>query len=195
MPLTFDHLAPIYDHFMLPFERGALRRWRELLWKEVKGKYILEVGVGTGANAPFYPDGGTVVGIDRSRKMLLKAKGRVGHPLIVADVQNLPFGDAVFDSAVSTLVFCSVREPVVGLREIRRVLKPGGYLYMIEHVRPEDWKGKVFDLINPLTVFIMEEYVNRRTHLMVGEAGFTVLKVKNLTSDGLFKYMVARKGP
>jgi len=194
MPLTFDHLAPVYDHFMLPFERGALKKWRELLWKEVKGKYVLEVGVGTGANAPFYPYGSTMVGIDRSRKMLLKAKGRVKHPLIVADVHNLPFGDSVFDSVVSTLVFCSVRDPVVGLREIRRVLKPGGYLYMIEHVRPEDWKGKVFDLINPLTVFIMEEHVNRRTHLMVGEVGFAVLKVRNLTSDGLFKYIVAREG-
>lgn len=193
MPLTFDHLAPIYDHFMRPFERGVLRAWREMLWRNVKGERILEVGVGTGANFPLYPDGRTIVGTDRSRKMLLKAKGKGDFPLVVGEIEALPFKDGAFDDVVSTFVFCSVRDPIRGLKEIRRVLREGGRLHMLEHVRPEDWKGRLFDLLNPLTVLIMEEYINRRTHELLPEAGFRVLRTVRLTSDGLFRYVLAER--
>lgn len=193
MPLTFDHLAPIYDHFMLPFERGVLKRWREMLWRDVEGRRILEVGVGTGANLPFYPKGVEVFGLDRSRKMLLKAKGKGLDRLVLGEIEALPFANGVFDGVVSTLVFCSVRDPLRGLGEIRRVLREGGRLYMLEHVRPEDFKGPIFDLLNPITVLVMEEYINRRTHTLVADAGFSILKEVKLTSDGLFRYVVARK--
>ena len=193
MPLTFDHLAPIYDHFMLPFERGVLKRWREMLWRDVEGRRILEVGVGTGANLPFYPKGVEVFGLDRSRKMLLKAKGKGLDRLVLGEIEALPFANGVFDGVVSTLVFCSVRDPLRGLGEIRRVLREGGRLYMLEHVRPEDFKGPIFDLLNPITVLVMEEYINRRTHILVADAGFSILKEVKLTSDGLFRYVVARK--
>jgi len=106
--IKFDHIAPIYDHFMLPFERGALKRWRRKLWEGVKGGAVLEVGVGTGANLPFYPEGGAVVGLDRSVRMLRRARGRGLEMAVLGDVEALPFGDATFDDVVSTLVFCSV---------------------------------------------------------------------------------------
>lgn len=178
---------------MWPFERGVLRAWREMLWRNVKGERILEVGVGTGANFPLYPDGRTIVGTDRSRKMLLKAKGKGDFPLVVGEIEALPFKDGAFDDVVSTFVFCSVRDPIRGLKEIRRVLRKGGRLHMLEHVRPEDWKGRLFDLLNPLTVLIMEEYINRRTHELLPEAGFRVLRTVRLTSDGLFRYVLAER--
>ncbi len=164
-----------------------------MLWKNVGGERILEVGVGTGANFPFYPDGRTVVGMDRSRKMLLRAKGKGEYPLVVGEIESLPFKDGSFEDVVSTLVFCSVRDPVRGLKEIRRVLKSGGRLHMLEHVRPENWKGRLFDLLNPITVTVMDEYINRRTHDLLPEAGFKVLKSVRLTSDGLFRYVLAER--
>jgi len=66
---------------------------------------------------------------------------------------------------------------------------------MIEHGRPEDWKGPLFDLLNPLTVLLMEEHINRNVHAAVVAAGYEVLKVENLTGDGLFKLIVARRPP
>ncbi len=164
-----------------------------MLWKDVKGKRILEVGVGTGANLPFYPKGVEVFGLDRSRKMLLKAKGKGLDRLVLGEIEALPFASGMFDGVVSTFVFCSVRDPLRGLGEIRRVLREGGRLYMLEHVRPEDFKGPIFDLLNPITVLVMEEYINRRTHTLVSNASFSILKEVKLTSDGLFRYIVAQK--
>ncbi len=164
-----------------------------MLWKGVKGRRVLEVGVGTGANFQFYPNGLSVVGMDRSRKMLLKAREKGGYPLVMGEIEHLPFKDGAFEEVVSTLVFCSVRDPVRGLREIRRVLREGGRLHMLEHVRPDDWKGRVFDLLNPITVLLMEEHINRNTHALLPKAGFRVLRAVKLTSDGLFRYVLAER--
>lgn len=189
----FDRIALAYDILMYPFEKAILGKWREKIWKEVKGKRVLEVGVGTGANFPFYPKNMLIIGIDKSRNMILKAKDRGNHIIILADAQTLPFKDGTFDSVISTLVFCSVPDPHLGLREINRVLKKGGMLYMLEHVRPEDWKGEIFDIINPLTVFLFGENINRILEMEIQKTGFEILRIEKITSDGLLKYFVARK--
>ncbi len=192
MLITFDQLSSIYDFLMYPIERKILQKWREHLWNEIKGSRILEVGAGTGVNFRFYPDDKFIVAVDISPNMLHKARSKGKYNLVVGDVLSLPFGDDSFDAVVSTLVFCSVKDPLRGLDEIKRILRKGGFLYMLEHVRPRGWKGRVFDMLNPLSVWIMEEHINRNTHEIVKAAGFRILEIKDITSDGLFKYLVAR---
>ncbi|NIR41174.1 MAG: class I SAM-dependent methyltransferase, partial [Actinobacteria bacterium] len=95
-----------------------------------KGK-TLEVGVGTGRNLGLYPDDVELAGIDVSANMLARARRvaeRLDRPieLEIADVQDLPHGDGSFDTVTATCVFCSVADPVAGLREVARVVRPDG---------------------------------------------------------------------
>ncbi len=117
---------------------------------------ILEVGIGTAQNAPFYSPGTTVVGIDPDPAMLARARRRAleapaAIELAAAAGEALPFRDATFDSAVLTLMLCSVDSQEDVLREVHRVLKPGGRLHFLEHVRSEapGW-ARLQDLLTPV---------------------------------------------
>jgi len=100
------------------------------------------------------------------------------------DAQDMDFADNTFDVVFTTCVFCSVPDPVQGLKEIRRVLKPCGEAIMIEHVRSEKKiLGKLMDLLNPIPRTIYGANINRRTVENVKKAGFTDVQVKNLTGD------------
>jgi ubiquinone/menaquinone biosynthesis C-methylase UbiE len=114
-------------------ETGAYRSLRPLLWGLVEGENILEVGVGTGRNMPYYLAQARITAIDLSPCMLQRARKRateLGCAVVLRemDVQELDFLDHSFDAVVSTFVFSSVPSPITGLREIRRVLRPGGRL-------------------------------------------------------------------
>lgn len=136
-----------------PF-RLALWRWRERLVGELTGD-ILEIGVGRGTNLPYYHRARQVWAIepDPSRAEQARAVAAICSIPITVDVapaEVLPYADAQFDHVVSSLVFCSVNEPAQALREIRRVLKPGGTLHMVEHVRPQTgWLAALFHAITP----------------------------------------------
>jgi ubiquinone/menaquinone biosynthesis C-methylase UbiE len=137
----------------------------------------LEIGAGTGANFPYYPEGARVVATDLSLRMLAaartkQARGRMG--MVSADVQALPFGDQAFDWAVATLVFCEVPNPAAGLAEVRRVLRPGGRLLLLEHVRPSGWLGIAADVATALSAPLVGEHFNRDTERTVRQAGFTI---------------------
>lgn len=144
---------------------------------------VLEIGAGNGLNFPFYtPEQVTKVeATEPDRAMLAHARtrislARVPLTLTQAPVETLPFADETFDCAVSTLVFCSVGDPARGLREIRRVLKPGGVLLLLEHVRSAGRVTARFqDMLVPLTTRLLGNcHWNRATAGAVQTAGFQV---------------------
>jgi ubiquinone/menaquinone biosynthesis C-methylase UbiE len=173
--------------------------WREQLWSLVRGPKLLEIGVGTGKNMLYYPKGVEVTAIDLTPGMLNRAYKRAAKldvtlELRLGDVQNLDFPDGTFDEIVETFVFCSVPDPRLGLQEIVRVLKPGGRLFMLEHVRSENRvMGLLMDALNPLAVRVTGANVNRRTVQNVSRSKLRLEQVKDLGKEGIFKLIVARK--
>ncbi|MFO7849676.1 MAG: class I SAM-dependent methyltransferase, partial [Spirochaetia bacterium] len=177
-------------------ERAFSGRRQELL-AGARGR-VLEVGVGTGKNLPYYPDHAEVTAIDFSPNMIERARQRRDElqlkniELREMDVQDLDFSDGSFDTIVSTCVFCSVPLPIAGLRELRRVLNPEGRMLMMEHVRSEKpVAGLMMDILNPLPFYIYGANINRRTIENLGEAGFTRIRQKNLWGD-IMKRVEAR---
>lgn len=173
----FDNLTSIYDVAMLPLEALILQRLRPRLFHDLHGD-VLEVGVGTGANFVHYPSDTCLMGVDESLEMLEVAnqKARPCFSLAQADVQRMPFPRSSFDHIVCTLVFCSVADPLVGLRELHRILRPGGRLVLLEHVRGyTPLAAQITDLLNPFwNRFTRSCNLNRETARTVAAAGFTI---------------------
>ncbi|NOZ58307.1 MAG: methyltransferase domain-containing protein [Euryarchaeota archaeon] len=184
----YERLAPFYDLLELPMELVAFSRWRRLLFAGLGGGRILEVGIGTGKNIPHHPGDTPVVGVDISLRMLRRAKARAERlgrrvELVLADVEALPFRDGSFDAAASSYVFCSVENPVRGLEEVRRVLRPGGRARFLEHMRSENpLVGALQDLLNPL-VHILGPEINRRTLENIRSAGLRILRERRLLTS------------
>ena len=132
-----------YDRFMAGSEKATLRKHRETLIPKASGK-ILEIGGGTGANLPFYGEGVESLTVTEPEEpMARRLERRLRERALSAEVlhvraEELPFEDASFDYAVSTLVLCTVADQPHALRELHRVLRPGGRLLFIEHVRSDD---------------------------------------------------------
>ena len=169
--------------------------WRSHLLHDVQG-LVLEVGAGSGPNLGHYPVSTRVVATEFNEEAIALAKPRSNTRirLASADIEHLAFPDSTFDAAVATLVFCSVERPVVGFEEVRRVLKPGGRLHLIEHVRSHHgWLAYWQDRLNSRWRAWAEGCnLNRDTEANLRLAGFEIeaLRVNYL---GLVKTMVARK--
>ncbi len=170
-----------YDTLMAGSEKAGLSEHRAKLLAEARGR-VLEIGAGTGANLRFYgPDVDEVVVAEPEQPMARRLERKLASSprparLVHAPAERLPFEDASFDTVVSTLVICTVEDPAAAFAEIRRVLKPGGRLLFLEHVRSDDPKlARWQDRLNGVQKRIGHGCnCNRDTVAGLREAGFTV---------------------
>ncbi len=157
---VYDFYSPVYDFlFKKLFEPGRIAAVR-MLGSPPRGR-VLEVGIGTGLNLPFYPPNIDLVGIDLSEAMLRKAQEKVDSLrmerviLKVMDASALDFGDAEFDATLATYVISAVPDPVAVLREMRRVTKPGGSIVMLNHFHSEHpVMRRIEDALAPVCVHL-----------------------------------------
>lgn len=191
--VVYDRVAGVYDWYTSPMEAFGGRRARRRLFGRAHGR-VLELGVGTGLNLTTYPSDVAVTGIDISPRMLARARRRVRNlglraDLAVADIEALPFPDASFDTVTAACVFCSVGDPVRGLREAARVAHPGGQVLLYEHVRPDNpVAGRLTDLVSPLTRRLFGPELNRRTERNAQTAGLQLVEVRR---HGIWREIVA----
>ena len=183
MSLRRRFFALTYDRQVAKVERAGLGELRQKLLADASGR-VLEVGSGTGANLPYYGPGVESLTVTEPEPaMLRRLEQRVREQapkakVVRAPAEQLPFEDDAFDVAVSTLVLCGVDDQARALGELRRVLRPGGRLIFIEHVRSDEpdlarWQ----DRLNGLNKFFAGCDCNRRTLDSIKAEGFEVTKV------------------
>lgn len=195
--VRYSRNAAFYDILNRIGEALYFSRFRRDLLSRVKGR-VLEIGVGTGKSFRDYPSGLYITAVDINDRMLKRAAKRAKNyrgkvELKREDVQHLSFKDESFESVFTSWVFCSVTDPVRGLREIRGVLKKDGQLLMLEHVRSKGRiVGLLMDALNPFVVRVWGENINRDTVRNLRKAGLKVKKERNLVSD-IVKAIVATK--
>ncbi len=158
---------------------------------------VLEVGVGTGKNFPYYPEGCEVTAIDFSKGMLAQARkklslAKVPITLLEMDAQAMTFPDNAFDTVLATCVFCSVPDPIKGLKEVQRVCKPDGQIILLEHMRSEHpLLGLLMDILNPVSLYVIGSNINRKTMENIQEAGIEVSSTEE-HMGGIVKLIVAK---
>lgn len=192
----YDRIAPLYDLLDLPFEYGRYRSIRPGVFAEVEeARTLLDCGVGTGRNIPFYLQGARVTGIDLNPGMLKRARRRAkkygrGMDLTEADVIDLPFASNSFDAATATFLFCvlppDLQEPA--LREVSRVVKPGGTIILLEYTRSENpVSRKVQDLWAPWVRFAYGAGFDRETANHARAVGLEIEEARFVHSDILLQ--------
>jgi len=187
MSLRGSLLAMTYDRQIAKAEEAGLRALRQGLLSAAGG-HVLEIGGGTGANLPCYGpavESLTITEPEPAMVRRLDRRARDQAPtarVLRAPAEDLPFEDGTFDVAVSTLVLCGVDDQPRALRQLRRVLRPGGQLLFIEHVRSGDARlARRQDRMNWLNRLVVCCDCNRPTLTSIQAAGFTVAQVDHRT--------------
>ncbi|MEQ1573212.1 MAG: class I SAM-dependent methyltransferase [Vicinamibacterales bacterium] len=191
MSLSGRIFAAMYDPMLAAIEKAGLGAHRRTLLGTAAGR-VIEIGAGTGANLPFYGDAVSDLVMcepaePMARRLARKLVPSGRHISVVrAPAESLPFENASFDVAISTLVLCTVGDPQRALAELRRVLKPGGRLLFVEHVRAEEPRlARWQDRLNFLQKRIGQGCnCNRDTVASIAASGFTVT---NIARDRLNK--------
>jgi ubiquinone/menaquinone biosynthesis C-methylase UbiE len=180
--------AAMYDRVMTKTERAGLGAHREALLASARGD-VLEVGAGTGVNLQYYGEAvRTLTVTEPEQPMVRRLQKRISElrpeaKLVSAPAHDLPFADDTFDTVVSTLVLCTVDDQSHTLRELSRVLRPGGRLLFIEHVRSDDRRvARLQDRMVPISVRLAHGCrCNRPTLDGIRTAGFDVTELGNDT--------------
>jgi ubiquinone/menaquinone biosynthesis C-methylase UbiE len=186
----YQRIAPLYDLLDLPFERRRYSSLRPLLFQNLGGR-LLDAGIGTGRNCPYYPAGAEVSGIDSSLAMLARARRRcptiaeAGH-LFQMDVTALQFPSSSFDGAVASFLFCVLpndqQEPA--LRELDRVVKPGGLIRLLEYVRPKGmFRRAMTRLWQPWIAWAYGASFDRETEKHAVSAGLEIIDSRYVVDD------------
>jgi ubiquinone/menaquinone biosynthesis C-methylase UbiE len=171
-----EQIPWLYDAICAAYELFGLARWRRWLVAGARG-HVLDLGCGTGRNLALLTPDTSAVGLDPAWDALQRARRRAPRvPLVVGSAEALPFRDASFDTVLSALVFCSVPDARRGLVEVKRILRGGGRLRMLEHVRSATpWKARAQDWIQPVWTRLSGGcHPNRETEHTVEAAGFLV---------------------
>src|ERR1044071_1022759 len=199
--IRYQRIAPFYDVLDLPFERRRYRALRPLLFRGLAGR-LLDAGIGTGRNCEFYPPGAIVSGIDTSPAMLARAQKRCptlasGGRLYQMDATDLKFPAASFDAAVASFLFCVLPDDlqVPALREIGRVVAPGGLIRLLEYVRPRGGLRRILSRIwQPWIAWAYGASFDRHTEERVPEAGLELVESRYVVDD-LVKLLTLRAPP
>jgi ubiquinone/menaquinone biosynthesis C-methylase UbiE len=187
MTLRTRFFALTYDRQMAGTEKAGLRAFREALLVGAKG-HVIEIGGGTGANLPCYGPAVESLTITEPELPMLRRLERMvrehrpAAKVLRAPAEDLPFDDHTFDVAVSTLVLCGADDQPRALRELRRVLRPGGQLLFFEHVRSDDaGTARLQDRVNWLNRLVVCCDCNRPTLHSIQSAGFTITQIEHTT--------------
>ncbi|WP_309711348.1 methyltransferase domain-containing protein [Pseudolysinimonas sp.] len=194
---VWQKAAARYDRAMAPLERGLLAGSREWIAERAHDR-ILEVAIGTGRSLEFYPPEVELTGVDLSPAMLRRARRGATElglkpAFRVADVEQLPYDDASFDTVVCALGLCSIPRPDVAVREMARVLAPGGTLLLLDHIG-SSWPPVYAAqwLLERVTILTSGEHLTRRQLPVVRAAGLDIVESQRLKA-GTIERIRARK--
>jgi ubiquinone/menaquinone biosynthesis C-methylase UbiE len=192
-----DKEAPRYDRQISFFERILFGGGREWVCSRAEGE-VLELAAGTARNLPFYREGINLIAVELSPEMLAIGRERaeqLSHDadLRQGDVQDLDFADGSFDTVVCTLGLCTIPDPRRAIAETRRVLRPGGQLLLLEHVRsPSTPVRAVQRLLDPLSVRFEGDHLTREPLDYLEAEGFEVERLER-SKWGIVERVIARK--
>ncbi len=194
----YRSIARLYDILDLPFEYARYRPLRPKIWTGLSGR-ILDAGVGTGRNMPYYPEGAEMVGVDLSAAMLKRAAARkqrtaTAVELVEADIIATAFPDNSFDAVVSTFMFCVLAPELQlpALVELARICKPGGEIRILEYaISANPIRRAIMRLWAPWVRFAYGAAFDRETEQYLPDAGLELVETRYLHSD-IIKLLVAR---